>query len=145
MATPFESAQLILKLYELRREETTRKARDFIIGFEPKSVQDIQAVLAGPQSGYLRGVISYWDMACSLVENGAIDRKMFLDASGGEMIIVFGKLEPFLEQMREMFQNPNFAIHLERVVMSIPNARQQIDGLLARIRAMLASRGAATA
>ena len=80
MATQYESARLILELYNLRREATMREARNFWIGFNPQTVDDMLAALAGPNGGHVRMVISYWDMACSLVLNGAIDQKMAGDA-----------------------------------------------------------------
>jgi hypothetical protein len=142
MPTPFESAQLILSLYESRREETMRKARDYVFTFDPKSFDELVAGMFGPQGNYVRMVISYWDMAASFVENGAIDRQMFLDANG-EFISLFGKVEPYLPQVREMFGNPAFGQSLEKLALSMPNARERIDGTMARIRKMLADRAAA--
>jgi hypothetical protein len=134
MPTPFESAQLILSLYETRREATMRKARDFFFGFEPQTFEELLAGMMGPQGGYVRMVISYWDMAASFVENGAIDRKMFLDANG-EFIPVFAKIEPFLAPAREMLGN-NFAANLEAMIMGLPDARARIDTTRARMNAI---------
>src|SRR5690242_17656917 len=125
MANPVESANLILKLYELRREEVMRKARDFFFSFDPKSIDDVTAAFMGPQSAYLRMVITYWDMAASLVNNGAIDSKMFTDANG-EHIGVLAKLEPFLPQLREGMKNQNFLKNLEQLVLSAPDGRQKL-------------------
>jgi hypothetical protein len=143
MPTPFESAQLILSLYETRREETMRKARDFFFSFDPKSFDELMAQLLGPQGAYFRMVVSYWDMAASFVENGAIDRKMFIEANGGEFLIVFGKIEPFMAQLRETFQNPEFAASLEKLIHSIPDYRGRVDRTIALIRQILAMRAAA--
>ena len=99
MANPVESANLILRLYELRREEVMRKARDFFFTFEPKTVEDVMAAMMSPQGGYVRMVLSYWDMAASLVNNGAIDAKMFNEANG-EQIGVFATMEPVIPKMR---------------------------------------------
>ena len=112
MPTPFESAQLLLTLYDQRREETLRKARDFFISFIPNSFEDVMAGLTGPHSGYIRMVLTYWDMAASFVKNGAIDKQMFIDANG-EFIMVFGKIEPFLPQLRAAYGNPGFLANLE--------------------------------
>lgn len=144
MPTPFESAQLILNLYELRREETLRKARDFFVGFDPQTPEEFMSALSGPQGAYVRMVISYWDMAASLVKNGAIDEKMFLEASG-EFILVFGKMEPFIPRLREVFGNPDFLGSLEWLALGIPDARKRIDDTVTRIRAMVAARSAETA
>jgi len=143
MPTPFESAQLILALYEQRREDTMRKARDYFTSFDPTTYEEFMAGIMGPQSGYIRMVMSYWDMAASLVNNGAIDQQMFVDATG-EFILVFARIEPFLPQLREAFGNPNFAQHLEKLALGIPNGRERVDGTLKRMRAMLATRAAAT-
>ena len=105
MPTPFESATLILDLYEKRREPLMREARDFFVTFDPQAFDEFKAGLFGPKSAYIRMVMSYWDMAASFVNNGAIDGKMFLEATG-EFILVFGRLEPLLPQIREMFGNP---------------------------------------
>ncbi|MGD1068653.1 MAG: hypothetical protein ABSB15_00810 [Bryobacteraceae bacterium] len=142
MPTPFESAQLILTLYDLRREETMRKARDFFVTFDPRTFEDFMASFAGPHSAYIRMVVSYWEMAASLVANGAIDARMFTDANG-EFVFVFGKVEPFLPQFREVFGNPNFLVHLEKLTLGLPNGRQLVDESVQRMRAMMAARAAA--
>jgi hypothetical protein len=144
MPTPFESAQLILTLYEQRREATMRKARDFWAFFDPETVDDFTTAMMGPDSGHLRMVLGYWEMAASLVENGAIDRKMFQDASA-EYLVVYAKIEPLLPALREKFNNPNMAKHLQSLALSLPDARAQIDAMGARIKGMLAARKAAAA
>jgi hypothetical protein len=142
MPTPFESAQLILTLYEQRREATMRKARDFWVMFDPTTVEDFMGAMMGPDSGYIRMVLGYWDMAASLVENGAIDRKMFQDSTQ-EYLVVFAKVEPLLPALREKFSNPKMAAHLESLAMSLPDARQQLDAISARIKGVIAARRAA--
>jgi hypothetical protein len=142
MPTPFESAQLLLTLYDQRREPTMRKAREYFLNtFDPKTFDEMMATMGSPDNAYIRMVLGYWEMAASLVTNGAIDQKMFQDSTG-EYIAVFAKLEPFLPKLREMFDNPGFGSHLERLTMSLPNARQRVDGTLQRIRAMTAARAA---
>jgi len=78
----YKDADLILKLYDLRREKTMREARSWFFTFNPKGKEDFIDVLTSDKSGLYRMVISYWDMACSLVNNGAIDAEMFNDANG---------------------------------------------------------------
>ncbi len=98
--------------------------------------------MMGPDSGYIRMVLGYWDMAASLVENGAIDRKMFQDSTQ-EYLVVFAKVEPLLPALREKFSNPKMAAHLESLAMSLPDARQQLDAISARIKGVIAARRAA--
>ena len=131
MSSAYESADLILKLYDLRREEVMRRAREWYTKqFHPASAQDVVSTLRGEHSAYFRMVTSYWEMAASFVNRGAIDWQMFMDANPGEPVNVFVKLYPYLAELRSMFaseydENEAFQ-HLERVVMQLPHAKEQI-------------------
>lgn len=128
-----ESADLILKLYDLRREKKMRKARDWMITFLPDSGEEIFQTINNPEtSAYYRMVTTYWDMACSLVLHEAIDAQMFRDTTG-EYVSVFSKVYPFLSEIRELMKSPNYLKNLETFVMSTPNA----DEMLAARREML--------
>jgi hypothetical protein len=119
-----ESADLILKLYELRREEKMREARNWIIPFFPESAAEVmKAMVSAETSAYFRMITSYWDMAASFVNHGAIDEEMFADANS-EHIIVFSKVEPFLEEVRASLNNPKFLSNLEKLIMKMPDAKQ---------------------
>ena len=126
-------AELILKLYELRREKTMRDARNWFFMFNPQSPKDFADVLTSDKSGLYRMVVSYWDMACSFVNNGAIDAQMFNDANG-EHIFVYAKMEPFLEALRAETGNPEYLAHLEKVVKEIPNYETKIVSVRERIK-----------
>ena len=128
----YKDADLILKLYDLRREKTMREARTWFFTFNPQSPKDFMEVLTSDKSGLYRMVISYWDMACSLVNNGAIDQTMFNDANG-EHIFVYAKLEPFLPMLREEMGNPQFLGHLEKVVKEIPDYEAKIANIRTRM------------
>jgi hypothetical protein len=138
MPTPFESADLILKLYELRREETMRKARDFMLGFDPKTMEEFQAAMGGPENAYIRMVYGYWEMAASFVTNGAIDANLF-DSSNAEHIGVFAKIEPFVEQFRTMLNLPAFLKNLEKVCYELPGPKERVTQARERQRAMAAA------
>ena len=121
-----ESADLILKLYDLRREETMRKARNWVFTYNPTSAEDYMQTMMDPEVGaYLRMVTSYWDMAASFVNHGAIDAEMFNDTQG-EHMIVFAKIEPFLTELRELFQEPKAFYHLEKVIMDQPEGAAKL-------------------
>jgi hypothetical protein len=140
-STPYESATLLLRLYELRREATMREARNwFAREFNPGTIDDVVQAVMGPNSGHFRMVSSYWDMAASFVLNGAIDEQMFNDANG-EQIGVFAKMEPFLSDYRTRSGNPKYLSQLEQVVMRRPGAKEQ----LAAIREWFKSRAATAA
>jgi len=141
MPTPYESADLVLKLYELRREVKMREAREwFGLGFNPRTVQDVMAALQGPQSAYLRMVTSYWDMAAALVNHGAIDAQMFADTNN-EYLVVFAKLQPFLADLRAAF-GPHYLAQLEGVVARQPGAMERLAALRERFRELAARRAA---
>lgn len=144
MSKEHESADLILKLYDLRREALMRKAREWYFTFNPETVEDVSTAARGENSAYFRMVVSYWDMACSFVNNGAIDEKMFADATG-EQNFVFAKLHPFITQMREISKQPNYLAHLEKYVMRQPDAEQRMESLRAMSKQMNAQRAAAAA
>ena len=145
MSSPVDSAKLLIKLYELRREPTMREARTwFAFDFNPSSIDEVMGTLAGPNSGRFRMVSSYWDMAASLVNNGAIDEQMFNDANA-EQFVVFAKVEPFVAAYREMMGNPGAWSHLEKAVMKTPGAKERLAATRERFRAMAAARRAAPA
>ena len=130
MATPFESAQLNLQLFDLRREPVLREARVwFLWEFNPESLADIVSTLSGERNAAFRMVLGYWDMAASLVTTGAIDGDAFR-AAHGEIFGTFCKIQPFLAEMRTRSNEPDFCKHMEAVVMAAPNA----EAILARRR-----------
>lgn len=123
-----ESMMGILRLYELRSEETMRKARDwFTTGFHPDSTQDILNVLVSEHSAKFRMVASYWDMAAAFVAFGSINQDMF-NAINTEHVIVYAKLQPFLADLRAVPGIPPYLYlkHLEPVVQSIPDWEERI-------------------
>jgi len=133
-STAYESATLLIRLYELRREPAMREARVWYVSkFNPNSVDDVIATLRGPDSAQFRMVTSYWDMAASFVLNGAIDEQMFADANG-EHVIVFAKLEPFLAEYREKMGNPNYYGSLEKLVLKAPGIKERLAAIRERFR-----------
>ncbi|HEX5436572.1 MAG TPA: hypothetical protein VFW98_05415 [Gemmatimonadaceae bacterium] len=143
MPTPFESAQLNLKLFELRREAVLREARAWFLGqFHPATADDFMRAMAGDRNASLRMLTGYWDMAASLVTFGAIDSEMFL-AAHGEIVGTFAKLQPFLGEIRARRNVPNFLKHVEAVVMSMPNAQEVLERRQATFRAVAEQQAAA--
>jgi hypothetical protein len=142
MSTPYENAKLILQIFEMRREPVLREARAwFVRDFNPETIDDVKAALAGPHNSHLRMVAGYWDMACSLVTHGAIDKDMFLDANG-EIFATFAKIQLLLPEVRQI-TGPGFAKHVETVVMSVPGVEERLGVLRQRFRAMAAAAKAA--
>lgn len=133
-----EEADLILKLYELRREPTMRAARSwYFLEFNPATMADFQKAFLGEHSGHLRMVVSYWDMAAALVNHGAISLDVFTDTNG-EHVGVFAKCEPLLAEIRAGF-GPNWMIHLEKLIDATPGGRDQTAAVRERMKAILAA------
>ena len=142
-----EEASLILELYELRREETMRKARDWYFrNFYPQSIAEFTEFMMGEHSGYVRMVVSYWDMAAALVNSGAISQELFT-STNGEHLGVFGNFEQLLGEIRTHF-TPQFALNLEKLIDATPDGRKRVAENRERmnaIRAQLAARQAKSA
>lgn len=129
MADKQRDVEVILKLYELRREEKMRRARNwYFTEFNPQSALEISKLFGSgyEASEHYRMLTSYWDMAASFVNNGGIDEKIFLD-SNTEHIGVFARIEPFITEMRELAGEPDYLIHLEQLVMKTPNALEVME------------------
>ena len=137
-----EEADLILKLYELRREETMRKAHDwYFLEFHPESKADIDRIMFSEHSGHLRMVLSYWDMAAALVNHGAIGMELF-DDTVGEHLGVFSKVEPFLAEARADY-GQQFVANLEKLIDATPEGRKRVAAMRERfkgVRAQLEAR-----
>jgi hypothetical protein len=140
MPTPFESALLNLRLFELRREPVLREARDwFLRDFNPESFEELIATVTGDRNASVRMVLGYWDMAASLVTTGAIEPGAFL-AANGEVFAAFSKVQPFLADVRRVSREPEFCKHLETVVLSAPDAEAVLERRRAAARAAAKAR-----
>ncbi len=135
-----ESADLILKFYDLRREPKMREARNWMMSFAPGSAADVmKAIIAPESSAYFRMVTSYWDMAASFVNHEAIDEEMFADAHG-EHLIVFAKIELYIAEIREIMNNPKFLQNLETLIMKMPDAKEFLAARREMMARMIAAR-----
>jgi len=131
MSDKHQDVALILKLYELRREEGLRRARKwYFTEFNPQSAEDVAKVFGSGHdfSANFRMITSYWEMAASFVNNGGIDEKMFLDANG-EHVGVFCKVGPYIEEIRKLVGLPDYLRQLETLVMKTPNAAARLERL----------------
>jgi len=143
MPTPFESAQLILKLFEIRRDPVLREARQwFLSDFNPVTWEECSAIIGSERNSSFRMVVGYWDMAASLVTHGAIDVDMFR-AANNEIVATFAKIQPFIEQLRAVRSNPNFCIHMETLVMGVPGALELLELRRKQFRSAAEKRAAA--
>lgn len=124
-----EDVMAILKLYELRRDDQMRAARQWYFSrFAPESAMDVVALYRNGEraSANFRMVTSYWDTAAALVLNGGIDQKMFLDANT-EHVFVYAKIADYLSEIREIFREPDFLTNLEQLVRAMPDFESKLE------------------
>jgi hypothetical protein len=133
-------AQIIMRLYDLRREPEMRKARGWFAGFVPRNADELIQVINGvnPQeNAWFRQVSSYWEMAASFVLRGAVNEELFVDNSG-EMFFVLGKVYPFLKEVREKTQTP-YLQRVEKVATRTKEARDRLQTMIKRADARRAA------
>ena len=121
-------AELILRLYDLRREAVMRKARHWIaVDFNPQTIDEMCAPLFAwgtEQNEWFRQVTSYWEMAAAFVLHGALNGDLFLDCNG-EPFHLYAKFRPFLAEMRQQY--PKFLMQIEQVIEQYPAAQQRVE------------------
>jgi hypothetical protein len=137
-------AQVIMQLYDLRREPEMRKARNwYAMEFNPTSVDDIMKTVmdfGADGNRYFRMVTSYWEMAATMALHGAVNEELFLDTQQ-ELFFVMAKLHPYLEGIREKMQSPDAMRKCETLINKSEASKkrlQQFMGRLERFRAMAA-------
>ncbi len=132
-----EEAELILKLYDLRREATMRTAREWYFReFNPETIADINSTIFGEHGGHVRMVWSYWEMAAALVNQGAVSLELFNDTNG-EHIGVFAKVESLLGAIRQNF-GPRALVNLEKLIDDTPSGRERTKEMHERMKAVRA-------
>jgi len=136
-----EDAQIIMRLYDLRREPEMRKARYWYAGWWPRSADDILKVLqAGgtQENAWFRQVNGYWDMAASFVLHGVVNESLFFDSSG-ELWFVLAKLQPFLKEVRQRANIPQGFVRVEKVATRTKDGRDRLQMFLKRADASRAA------
>ena len=111
-----EQVNLMLRLYEMRRESVMREARSwFLANFHPRSAEDVMKICppGSKENAYLRQVASYWEMAANIVSRGLIDEEFFFENSG-EQWVVWEALRPIATEWRTAFKNPHAWEKLEQ-------------------------------
>lgn len=136
-STPATSAdaELVLRLYDFRREAEMRKARNWYVEeFWPLSFSDVEKIMGNfgsPQNRWMRQLASYWEMAASLVVHGALSEALFFDTCG-EAWFFYTKLRPYVAQMRASYF-PDYLNHLQQLVEGSAQGRERLDQLEAMI------------
>ena len=113
----YDDANLILRLYDMRREERMRKARAwFTANFKVKTWDDLQklAPAGTDENASYRMVVTYWDMVGSFITSGVLSKELFFE-SGRELLLVWERMRDVLPQIREQYKDPQLWGHLETV------------------------------
>lgn len=131
-----EDANVILKLYDLRREAVLRKARHWLLfEFNPQTAEEFLAVARGSgsqENAWYRQALSYWEMAASLVLHGAVNADLFFD-SNGEGLFIYAKFQAFHQAIEEKSGRP-FMRHTAKLIEKYPIARDIYSGMLKSLR-----------
>jgi hypothetical protein len=141
-------AQLILQLYDLRREAEMRKARNWwVVEFWPQGADEVLKIvgaMGSQENNWLRQVGGYWSMAAAFVLHGALSEELFIQpAVSGEMFLIFAKLHPFLKELREKMGDPHMFGNIEKVITGSKFGRERLKLTLKRVETIHEKRAAA--
>ena len=135
-------AELLIQVYDLRREAVMRESRRAVLReFWPKTWDDVQAVLKPehPQNAAYRQTATYWEMVYSIARHGIVHAGFWLE-NNGEGLFLLAKVEPFLEQIRAAGQPTAFR-NAEWVARECPDGQPVYERIKARVAQMAAARG----
>jgi hypothetical protein len=150
-----EQVNLLLKLYDTRREPRLREAREwFSASFHPKNIEDMMRICppGSRENAYMRMVLSYWEMVASIESRGLIDEDFFFENTG-EQWMVFEQVKPILAPWRAMFANPQFLSRLEEQCKRLeawrekrnPGSNEATRKMIAQMRQAIQAQKAQTA
>lgn len=138
---PIRQAELILKLYELRRETVMREARSYVGGkFSPKSAEELFDIVAAGtrESGFVLQVYGYWDMVAAFVSSGALDAQIVYDTCQ-EMYFQYAKIQPYLAEFRCKMKLPEFLVSIERIIDGSEAGRGRLEAMKKNLSLMAAA------
>lgn len=126
----YDDVNLILRLYEMRREERLRTARAWFTAHCKVTTFDELTALApagSDENAYYRMVITYWDMVASFLNNGVLDKELFYQ-SGRELLLVWVRVKNLLPSVREKYQDPQYWSQLERAGTEFAHYYEKTSG-----------------
>jgi hypothetical protein len=141
-----QQAELILHLYELRREPVMREARSYVGGeFLPASAKEFVEIVSagGKHTSFVLQVYGYWDMVAAFVEHGALDARLVYDTCQ-EMYFQYAKIQPYLAEFRKQMNLPEWLISVERLIDGSKASRARLAHMQNSLAAMAATRTAQT-
>jgi len=113
----YDDVNLILRLYEIRRETKLRAAREwFLASFHVKSLDDWTSLCppGSDNNAYFRMVVTYWDMVASFITGGVLQGEIFFP-SGRELLLTWVRVKPMVADYRERVKDPTMYSNLETV------------------------------
>lgn len=137
-----QQAELILHLYELRRETVMREARSYVGGeFLPASADEFIRIVStgGKHTSYVLQVYGYWDMVAAFVHHGALDAGLVHDTCQ-EMYFQYAKIQPYLTRFRKQMKLPEWLISVERLIEGSKAGRARLATMQKNLAAMAAVR-----
>jgi hypothetical protein len=134
-------AQLILQLYDLRREAEMRKARNWWAAeFFPQNADDFLKVawaMGTPENNWLRQVGGYWGIVSSFVLAGVLNEELFLQPGfSGELFLIYAKIHPFVKELRQKLNDPNAFLQLEKAVTRTKWGRDRLQFMMKRVETL---------
>jgi hypothetical protein len=134
-------AQLILQLYDLRREAEMRKARHWwATEFFPQSADDFLKVaraFPSQENNWLRQVSGYWNIVASFVLQGVLNEELFLQPGfSGELFVIYAKLHPHVKELRKQLDDPEFFRTIEQVITRTKWGRNRLEFMIKRVETM---------
>lgn len=135
-----EQAQLQLQLFDLRREERLRKARDwFFKNFFAETLDEAMKIapMGTDQGAFFMMVVSYWDQACAMLNYGLLNEDLFFETSG-EFVGVWERIKPTIPEARQRFMNKEFVAHLQKAAERFEAwSEKRSPGQMAAMRQMM--------
>jgi hypothetical protein len=125
----YQDAELLLKLYDLRREPVMREARAFVVQFMPQSADDILKIMRtwdAKEGAYIRQVSGYWSMVASLVNHGVLNEALVYE-NCAEMYLLYAKFKPFLADIREGMGAPDSLKNIEKLIEASAEGRARVE------------------
>jgi len=134
-------AQLILQLYDLRREAEMRKARNWWMNeFFPQSADDFMKVaqaMGTQENAWLRQVSGYWNIVASFVLAGVLNEDLFLQPGfSGELFVMHAKIQPFMKELREKIGDPEAFLNIEKAITRTKWGKNRLQFMIKRVEVM---------
>ena len=134
-------AELVLRLYDLRREAQMRESRAALMQFWPASAEELLAATKPDHPLFTpwRQVTTYWEMAYGFARHGVVHADFLLENNGAEGLLLFAKAEPFLAELRAATA-PTALRSAEWIARESAAGRELMGRFRGRVQAMTAER-----